>query len=79
MNLSRCKSTKPATGFEPVTYRLRIDCTTSVLHWRKADALGECEIRCFAMTFYRAAASRTIFSSAGDAVLTTVLGPVIFT
>jgi hypothetical protein len=70
---------KPATGFEPVTYRLRIDCTTTVLRWRKADALRECENAGFAMRFYREAAWRTIFSRAGAASFTIAFGPVILT
>jgi hypothetical protein len=61
-----------------MTYRLRIDCTTSVLRWRK-QRIRESENGSFAMTIYREAASRIIFSNAGSASFATALGPVIFT
>jgi len=44
--VSHCPSAEPKTGFEPVTYRLRIDCTTPVLlrrlvRTRRPGFLGE--------------------------------------
>ena len=53
---------RASEGVRTPTYRLRIDCTTTVLRWRRTDAIRECENAGFAMRFYREAASRTIFS-----------------
>lgn len=51
--LSRQKG-EPKTGFEPVTYRLRIDCTTTVLLRRKGRQRNSNSGN-FSMSFFRTA------------------------
>ena len=58
-----------------ITNRLHYLCATLA----KAEVVRECENGSFAMTIYREAASRIIFSIDGSASFTTAWGPVIFT
>ena len=58
-----------------ITNRLHYLCATLA----KAEVIRECENGSFAMTIYREAASRIIFSNAGSASFATAWGPVIFT
>lgn len=57
-----------------ITNRLHYLCATLA----KAEVIRECENWSFAMTIYREAASRIIFSNAGSASFATAWGPVIF-